>query len=90
MWRTRSALVLIAIWLTSCATTRLIDSDVRSVSTFKSAPVAGYKFERTPLQLAPDQASNQQALEAMAEQMRGLVEGRSSEQSPDRKVHNLS
>lgn len=67
MWRTRLALLFIAIWLTGCATTRLIDSDVRSVSTFKSAPVAGYKFERTLLQLAPDQIQNQQALEAMAE-----------------------
>ena len=67
MWWTRLALFFIAILLTGCSTTRLIDSDVRSVSSFKSAPIAGYKFERTPLQQAPDQVANQQALEAMAE-----------------------
>lgn len=67
MWRTRLALFFIALALTACSTTRLIDSDVRSVSSFKSAPIAGYKFERTLLQQAPDQVSNQQALEAMAE-----------------------
>ena len=67
MWWTRIALFFIAIWLAGCSTTRLIDSDVRSVSSFKSAPIAGYKFERTPLQQAPDQVANQQALEAMAE-----------------------
>jgi hypothetical protein len=67
MWCTRIALLLIAVFLTACSTTRLVDSDVRSVSSFKAVPVAGYKFERTPLQQAPDQASNQQALESMAE-----------------------
>ena len=67
MWWTRIALLFIAICLTGCSTTRLIDSDVRSLSGFKSSPISGYKFERTLLQQAPDQIANQQAIEAMAE-----------------------
>lgn len=67
MWQARIALIFIAIWLTGCSTTRLIDSDVKSMSSFKSVPVSGYKFERTPLQQAPDQVTNQAALESMAQ-----------------------
>lgn len=67
------ALVLIAIVLTGCATVRQIDNDVRTQSTLKSVPVAGYRFERLPSQQTPAQAPAQAALEGMAEQALSLV-----------------
>ncbi|MEY2954254.1 MAG: hypothetical protein RLZZ401_2341 [Pseudomonadota bacterium] len=70
---TRFFLLLLALWLTGCASTRLIDSDVRSTSSFRSAPVVGYRFERLPSQQSPDLLAQQSSVEAMAEQAMAKV-----------------
>ncbi len=61
------ALFAVAIALTGCATVRQVDNQVRSLSTLKSLPVVGYRFERLPSQQSPQQLPNQTAIEAMAE-----------------------
>jgi hypothetical protein len=68
MLYTKLATFLVALSLVGCASVRQIDNQVKTLSTLKSLPVAGYKFERLPSQQAPDQVQNQAALEAMAEQ----------------------
>lgn len=57
----------IAISLGGCATVRLIDSEVAAHSTFRSLPLAGYRFERLPSQQAGADAARQAALESAAE-----------------------
>ncbi|MDO8442238.1 MAG: hypothetical protein Q7S97_13800, partial [Polaromonas sp.] len=67
MFRSLIAIFLIALGLTGCGTTRLVDSDVRSYATPPSVPVgAHYRFERLPSQQA--NAAQQARLEAMAQQ----------------------
>lgn len=66
IWRL-FALIFIAITFTGCATTRLIDSDVQAHSSFRSAPLAGYRFERLPSQQTGPESARQAALEVMAE-----------------------
>lgn len=73
MLTSKFALFLIAIALTGCATVRQVDNDVQTLSTLKSLPVAGYRFERLPSQQSPAQQTNQVALEAMAEQALAAV-----------------
>ena len=58
-------LLCAALWLTGCASTRLVDSDVQSFSQLAGAPArATYSFERLPSQQA--QAAEADALEAAA------------------------
>ncbi|MEO8121866.1 MAG: DUF4136 domain-containing protein [Rhodoferax sp.] len=67
MFRSLIATFLIALGLTGCGTTRLVDSDVRSYATPPAVPVgAHYRFERLPSQQA--NAAQQARLEAMAQQ----------------------
>lgn len=59
------ALLCAALWLTGCASTRLVDSDVQSFSSSPSAPArATYSFERLPSQQA--QGAQQSAGEEQA------------------------
>lgn len=59
------ALLLVAIGLAGCATSWVVDSDVRSFSSMAGVPAgATYRFERLPSQQADEAA--QQQLEAMA------------------------
>lgn len=66
----KTAIYLIAtatIFLTGCATTRVIDSDVTAFQSWKTAPPGPgttYQFERLPSQQA--QAAQQDAVEAAA------------------------
>lgn len=54
-----------ALWLTGCASTRLVDSDVQSFSQLAGAPArATYSFERLPSQQA--QGAQQSAVEEQA------------------------
>lgn len=69
----KTVLFFMAIALTGCATVRQVDNEVRSLSTLKSLPVAGYRFERLPSQQTPQQLPSQTALETMAEQALGAV-----------------
>lgn len=73
MWCARIALFCIALLLGGCATVRQVDSQVQTLSTLKSLPVAGYRFERLPSQQSAEQTQNQAALEAMAERALTLV-----------------
>lgn len=67
MFRSLIAIFLIALGLTGCGTTRLVDSDVRTYATPPSVPAgAHYRFERLPSQQA--NAAQQARLEAMAQQ----------------------
>lgn len=67
MWRSFYALFSVAFLLGGCASVRQVDVEVQSLSTLKSLPVAGYRFERLPSQQAAEQIQAQLALEAMAE-----------------------
>lgn len=68
MFRTLFALLFPLLWLTGCATTRLVDTDVQSFATPPSAARgASYRFERLPSQQAQTQAAQQSELEALAE-----------------------
>ena len=59
------ALLCAALWLTGCASTRLVDSDVQSFSQLAGAPArATYSFERLPSQQA--QGAQQSAVEEQA------------------------
>jgi len=66
-------LVVAAVLLSGCATVRQVDNEVRSLSTLRSLPVAGYRFERLPSQQTQQQLPNQAAMEAMAEQALSAV-----------------
>ena len=58
-------LLCAALWLTGCASTRLVDSDVQSFSQLAGAPArATYSFERLPSQQA--QGAQQSAVEDQA------------------------
>ena len=58
-------LLCAALWLTGCASTRLVDSDVQSFSQLAGAPArATYAFERLPSQQA--QGAQQSAVEDQA------------------------
>ena len=58
-------LLCAALWLTGCASTRLVDSDVQSFSQLAGAPArATYSFERLPSQQA--QGAQQSAVEEQA------------------------
>ena len=58
-------LLCAALWLTGCASTRLVDSDVHSFSQLAGAPArATYSFERLPSQQA--QGAQQSAVEEQA------------------------
>ena len=58
-------LLCAALWLTGCASTRLVDSDVQSFSQLARAPPrATYTFERLPSQQA--QGAQQSAVEEQA------------------------
>jgi phosphoglycerate mutase (EC 5.4.2.1) len=58
-------LLCAALWLTGCASTRLVDSDVQSFSQLAGAPArATYAFERLPSQQA--QGAQQSAVEEQA------------------------
>ncbi|HNZ92319.1 MAG TPA: DUF4136 domain-containing protein [Acidovorax sp.] len=58
-------LLCAALWLTGCASTRLVDSDVQSFSQLTGAPARPtYDFERLPSQQA--QGAQQSAVEAQA------------------------
>ena len=58
-------LLCAALWLTGCASTRLVDSDVQSFSQLAGAPArATYSFERVPSQQA--QGAQQSAVEEQA------------------------
>ena len=58
-------LLCAALWLTGCASTRLVDSDVQSFSQLVGAPArATYSFERLPSQQA--QGAQQSAVEEQA------------------------
>ena len=58
-------LLCAALWLTGCASTRLVDSDVQSFSQLAGAPArATYTFERLPSQQA--QGAQQSAVEEQA------------------------
>lgn len=60
-----TALLLLGLLLAGCASTLLVDSDVRSFSTLSALPAgATYRFERLPSQQAAGSA--QAELEAMA------------------------
>lgn len=67
MRRTLGALLSAVLLLGGCATTRLVDSDVRSFSSLPAAPPsAAYRFERL---LSQQSYGEQQAqIEAMAQQ----------------------
>lgn len=58
------ALFLIALWVTGCASTRLIESQVNAFAPRPVPPGSHYRFERLPSQ--QDSAAQEQ-LEAMAE-----------------------
>ncbi len=67
MFRSLIATFLIALGLTGCSTTRLVDSDVRSYASPPAVPAgAHYRFERLPSQQV--NAAQQARLEAMAQQ----------------------
>ena len=58
-------LLCAALWLTGCASTRLVDSDVQSFSQLAGAPARPtYAFERLPSQQA--QGAQQSAVEEQA------------------------
>ena len=58
-------LLCAALWLTGCASTRLVDRDVQSFSQLAGAPArATYSFERLPSQQA--QGAQQSAVEDQA------------------------
>ena len=58
-------LLCAALWVTGCASTRLVDSDVQSFSQLAGAPArATYSFERLPSQQA--QGAQQSAVEEQA------------------------
>ena len=58
-------LLCAALWLTGCASTRLVDSDVQSFSQLAGAPARStYSFERLPSQQA--QSAQQSAVEEQA------------------------
>ena len=59
------AIFLIAIVVSGCASTRLIDAQVQSFSPHPIAPGASYQFERLPSQAANPEAQAQ--LERLAE-----------------------
>jgi len=62
-----SAIIVIAIfWLTGCASTRLVDSQVNSFAPHTVPVGSHYRFERLPSQQAD--AAGQQRLEELAEQ----------------------
>jgi hypothetical protein len=65
----QAAIILVALCLSGCSGTRLVDSQVESFSTLKTLPTpATYRFERLPSQQASPQAqAAQSALEAMAQ-----------------------
>ena len=66
MKRALTALLLIAS-LSGCATSWVVDSDVKSFSSLGTvAPGATYRFERLPSQQEQANAANQASLEAMA------------------------
>ncbi len=67
MKRTLGALLFGVLLLGGCATSRLVDSDVRSFSSLPAqAPAAAYRFERLPSQQS--YGDQQAQLEAMAQQ----------------------
>lgn len=71
-----------AAFLSGCATTRNIDSAVATQSTLRSAPVAGYRFERLPSQQSGPAATHQAALETMAERALTAVGMKRDERRP--------
>ncbi|MGH6627988.1 MAG: DUF4136 domain-containing protein [Burkholderiaceae bacterium] len=67
MKRTLGALLFVVLLLAGCATTRLVDSEVRSFSSLPATPTsAAYRFERLPSQQS--YGDQQAQLEAMAQQ----------------------
>ena len=78
-------LLCAALWLTGCASTRLVDSDVQSFSQLAGAPArATYSFERLPSQQA--QGAQQSAVE---EQARVALAKVGLRESPETKVGEL-
>ncbi len=72
MFRSLIATVFAALWLTGCASVRLVDTDVRSYVTPPGVPAgASYRFERLPSQQA--NAAQQDRLEGVAQQALGKV-----------------
>jgi len=64
--RAQAALLLIAVLLTGCASTRLVDAQVNSFSNLTAQSSTLYRFERLPSQQANEPA--QAKLELLAEQ----------------------
>ncbi len=62
----QTALLFIALWLTGCASTRLVDAQVNSFTAQPAQTLTQYRFERLPSQQADPTA--QARLELLAEQ----------------------
>ena len=74
-------LLCAALWLTGCASTRLVDSDVQSFSQLAGAPAhPTYRFERLPSQQA--QSAQQSAVEEQARQALAKVGLRQDSAAP--------
>jgi hypothetical protein len=74
-------LLCAALWLTGCASTRLVDSDVQSFSQLAGAPAhPTYRFERLPSQQA--QGAQQSAVEEQARQALAKVGLRQDSAAP--------
>ena len=79
-------LLCAALWLTGCASTRLVDSDVQSFSQLAGAPArATYSFERLPSQQA--QGAQQSAVEDQARLALAKVGLRQDSAAPFYRVH---
>ena len=66
MFKSLTAIFLVALVLTGCGTVRLVESDVRSFASPPFVPAgASYRFERLPSQQTD--AGQQSRLEAMAQ-----------------------
>ena len=79
-------LLCAALWLTGCASTRLVDSDVQSFSQLVGAPArATYSFERLPSQQA--QGAQQSAVEEQARLALAKVGLRQDSAAPFYRVH---
>ena len=79
-------LLCAALWLTGCASTRLVDSDVQSFSQLAGAPArATYAFERLPSQQA--QGAQQSAVEEQARAALAKVGLRQDNAAPFYRVH---
>lgn len=76
----RSVLIPIALLLSGCASTRLIDSQVNSFAPQAVAPGSGYQFERLPSQMADP--VHQAKLEKLAELALGKVGLRRQNNAP--------